>query len=95
MRFLSDLAHAIEYAVDRCARGECPLRGQLIDNSIRERIGERESKLDQVRAGFFESKDKIDSPLQVWIAGANVGDEALALFGAQLPEAIVDSVFHE
>ena len=51
LRFLSDLAHAIEYAVDRCARGECPLRGQLIDNSIRERIGERESKLDQVRAG--------------------------------------------
>src|SRR5256885_3775319 len=94
LRFLSDLANTIEHAANCCARGERALGRKLVYDSIRERVGERQSKLEQIGSGFFQRKGKIDRALQVWIAGANVGNETLALFRAEPRKTLVDPVVH-
>ena len=94
LRFLSDLANAIEHAANCRAGGERALGCKLVYDSIRERIGKGQTKLEQIGSGFFQRKGKIDGALQVWIAGANVGNETLALFRAEPRKTVVDPVVH-
>ena len=56
------------------------LGGKLIHNSVGQRIGERQSKLNQIRTCVFERTNKINRFLEIRIARANVWNETLALF---------------
>src|ERR1700682_5188460 len=94
LRLLANLPYAFEHAAARRSGGESALRGELIDDSISERIGERQTKLENIRAGFFEREGKIDCPVETRIARADVGNETFALFAAQPGKAIVDLVGH-
>src|ERR1700704_2725961 len=94
LRLFADLPYAFEHAAGGRSGGESALRGELIDDSIGERIGKRQTKLENVRAGFFEREPKIDRAVKTGIARANVGDKPFALLGAELGKALVDLVGH-
>ena len=88
-----DLANAIEYATERCAGGQRALVGELIDDSVSQRIRKRQPELDQISARSLQCERDLDSSAQIRIAGANVRNESLAILGMEPGEAIVDAVF--
>src|ERR1700730_19408262 len=94
IRLFADLPHAFEHAAGGRSGLERALRSQLIDDSISERIGKRQTKLENVRACFFEREREIDRLFQIWIARADVRNKTFALLGAEPGKAIVDLVGH-
>jgi len=59
LRLAADLADAIENAAHSRAGGKRALRRQLIHNPVGERIGKRQSKLEQIGAGFFKRQPQL------------------------------------
>src|SRR5947207_16013761 len=77
LRATTDLANAIENAIDSRAGFERALGRELVHKTIRERIGERDTELENVDAGVFQCERKLNRSRQIGIAGADVGDERL------------------
>ena len=94
LRALANFSDAIEDTTHGRACGQCALRGQLINDSVRKRIGKRHAKLKDVRTCFFQCQRKIDSLGQTRIARANIGDKSFVLLRAEAVEAHVDPVVH-
>ena len=79
---------------NRCAGPKGALRGKLIHNSIRQRIGKRHPQLQNVRADLIESHTDFDSAVQSRIARTNVRNERLPCVCAELLETEVDPICH-
>src|SRR6476619_4388800 len=60
LRFRADLPDALENAGNGGTRCERALRGQLVHDAVRERIGKGKTELQQIDARFFESEGEID-----------------------------------
>jgi hypothetical protein len=94
LRASANLPNAIEHACHRGAGLERALRRELINETVRERIGKRKTKLDNIGPDFLEGEREIYGPGQIGIAGADVGDERRFIPLPKGGETLVDSVWH-
>ena len=85
-------AHAIEHALRRRARFERTLGGELVYDPVRERIGKRDTELEDVHPGLFERKGERLSRGEARIAGRDVGDERLPAAFPQPRKCFVDPI---
>ena len=74
----ADGAHAFEDALERRAAGECACAGELVHDSIGERIAERDSDFHDVHSRAIEGGDEFARGGEIRIARAQVRDESRA-----------------
>src|SRR5437763_9025365 len=94
LRATTDLANAIENAANRRAAFERTLGRELVHQTIREGIGERDPEFENVDAGVFQDERELNRSRQIGIARADVGDERLFVLLSERNETLVDSIWH-
>ena len=94
LRAPADFADAIEHAGYGRARAQGALGRELVDEAVRQRIGEGNPQFQKIDAGFFEREREIDGPRQTRVARADVGDERFFVPGPESSETLVDSIWH-
>src|SRR5256885_11600891 len=94
LRATTDLPNAIENAANRGAAFERALGRELVHQTIRERIGEWDTELENVDAGVFQCERKLNRSRQIGIARADEGDERLFVLLPERNKTLVDSIWH-
>ena len=90
----ADGFHALQDAIDGGTAMQRPLGRFLVDASIGERVGERDSELDDVGARGFEGENVVHGVAQGRVACRDKGDEPLLLLPAKFVEFKVNTCLH-
>jgi hypothetical protein len=88
------LANAIEDAGNRRPGFQRALGGELIDETVRERVGERNAEFENVDTGILQCEREIDRARQIGIARTDIRDECFFVLLPKGCETLVDSIWH-
>ena len=79
LRFLADGGHGLENFAGRGSRGQAALGRQLVDQSVGQRIAERNAQFQNIHARAVKGQGQLAGRLQVWVPRANVNNKSRAL----------------
>ena len=85
-RFLADILAQPEHLLKRDAVAERTIRRALDHRTIRDRVGERNSQFDQVRARLVQRKDEFQCYIEARITRRDVRDKRFSTFRSELLE---------
>src|SRR5258707_8587153 len=84
---LSNFRHGLEN-FPRCGSGlQTALRRKLVDQSIGQRIAERDPEFQHIYAEFIKGQRQLSGGVQIRISRPDISDESLASFPLELVES--------
>src|SRR3954463_4801682 len=94
LRGFPNFAHAIQDFLNGCAAGQCALRGQLVHNSIGQRIGKRQSKFEDIGSRPREGETQSRGLREGRISRTYVRNKTFAFFATESLETFIDPISH-
>src|SRR5205085_1267927 len=92
LALVPNAAHAFEDTFQRRAGRQGARAGELVHDSVGERIAEGDADLHEIHARTFECGNKFTRGTKGRVAAAQVGDESGPTFRAQPGECGVDAI---